>query len=86
MIATKIPGANMSLMAPRDWDAERDGECGELAIRAEEQSGGALTLASAWKPSLEELALLKRGSAVILTVWSRQHPAVALGVSARPIA
>ena len=80
MIPTRITGANVTLKAPRDWNVETDGECAELAVKMQETEGGGLTLSSAWTPSVAELAALKAGGAVILTIWSRQHPAVSLGV------
>lgn len=39
-----------------------------------------IIIASFWRPTEEELALLNKGGSVVLHVWGTAHPPVALGV------
>jgi hypothetical protein len=70
----KLKGANALFVAPPRWDEATYGPCADLPAR---QSGD--TVATGWKPSPEELALLVAGGYVVLTVFGRQ-PAVSLHV------
>ena len=63
-----IKGANANPGAPENWDS-KDGTCGSLPIRYNGRS-----CVSAWKPTLEELAILVNGGYVELTVIGWQVP------------
>lgn len=75
----KLPGMNRELAPPKDWDAEKDGECGTLPVFAEVVNGG-MTMTSAWKPSEEELNELVKGGVVAMVIYGTMHPPIALGV------
>lgn len=81
MTPQKIEGATRTLGAPKDWNAERDGECGSLDI-LDQSAGGVNMMHSVWKPTPEELAALSAGGEVRLTVFGEVHPPVAIGVLA----
>lgn len=84
MKPTVIAGANANPGAPRDWDAERDGPCGNLPIKVKHRRDGeALSCESAWELEPGELDLLKAGGRVILYVAGWQVP-VALRVEPAP--
>lgn len=51
MIIGKVEGATKTLIAPKDWDAERNGECMDLPIREEVVNGSLPALTSAWLPT-----------------------------------
>ena len=55
-------------------------ECNALPITRIEYSDGTPAVASYWRPTAPELALLVRGAAVRLTVLGRTHPPLMLGV------
>jgi hypothetical protein len=69
MTPTRINGATNTYVAPEGWDAEKDGECGKLPVRAEGRQ-----FSSAWQPSPDELAMLNAGGCVVLTVFGGQPP------------
>ena len=71
-----IPNHTRALGAPRDWDAERDGECGVLVIR--DAPCGAML--SHWLPTDDEMTALLEGAAIELSVFGRNHPPVMLSV------
>jgi len=86
MDVMKIPGANMNL-------AETQDEYLTLPVRAETitvvvRDDGEVTdvpsLASAWKPSRDELALLLDGGYVQLRVLGTQQPPVMITVEPSP--
>lgn len=70
----KIKGTNRSLGPPRGVGND---ECGRLAIRTG-RDGRFPTMQSAWKPTPEELIILKSGGSVILTVFAEVHPMVSI--------
>ncbi len=72
MIPGRILNASMILGRPTDWDDARDGPCGGLPIRVD-QDGPHVLMTSAWIPSLDEIV---RNSAT--------HPVVSLGVGEVP--
>lgn len=55
-------------------------ECSALPITRIQYSDGTLAVASYWKPTATELALLAQGRAVRLTILGRTHPPLMLGV------
>ncbi len=77
MNPTKIPGANRDFGAPIGWDSDKAGECSTLPVRDD----GSI-LHSAWLPNTEERAALAAGKPVILMIWGRSHPVVAVSVEA----
>jgi hypothetical protein len=83
MLAGRIDGATRNLGAPRDWDEQRQGRCGSLAVRHEETTAGP-AMTSAWFPTEEEIARLRAGAPVYLTVIGESHPPVAMAVGPAP--
>jgi hypothetical protein len=84
MIAKRIAGANAYPGAPKDWNPERDGNCGHLAVRSCIGADNRVEWCeSAWEPTPKELETLNAGGSVILRVIGWQVP-VALYVE--PIA
>lgn len=79
-----IDGATALLKAPKDWDKERDGECGDLAIRHEVVNGSLPALTSAWLPTAEELVKLNAGAPVLLRIIAMAHPPVMIDVGEVP--
>lgn len=75
MTPTQIKNCNLLLSKPSDMTDE---ECGELWAKHDKVNG---IYQTAWVPNELELAQLKQGHAVILHVWSKGHPPVALTVS-----
>lgn len=69
MMPRRIAGTTHVLGAPKDWNAEKDGECSRLAVRASAQ-----WCESAWEPTPEELAMINAGGSIILRVWGGQPP------------
>lgn len=63
---------------PKSWTDEQ--ECGDLIVQEGQDEHGHPTIASAWRPSEEELQTLLAGGAVQLTVWANCQPPVSLGV------
>lgn len=87
MTPKKIAGANAHPGAPRNWDENRDGPCGALAVRVTYNCEETLNIKwceSAWEPTAEELAALNAGGQVILRVVGWQVP-VALYVEASEV-
>lgn len=75
----KIAGANHDFGKPKTWDDATQGECVTLPVL-----NTGTTLQSAWFPSAEELGAMNQGCPVVLTIWGRQHPVVAVGVAPTP--
>jgi hypothetical protein len=73
MRPTKVRDQNADFAKPLDWDDTRDGQCGNLPIRVE-QEGVYKSHYSAWKPDAEELKLLCRGGVVELCCVGIQPP------------
>jgi hypothetical protein len=48
----KVRGQNSNFTKPKDWDEHRDGKCGTLPVRVE-QEGIYNCMYSAWLPSAE---------------------------------
>lgn len=66
MTPTIIHGANVILNPPADWPA---GECMSLAARRDGE-----TIATAWRPTREELAALAAGGVVVFTTHGFYPP------------
>ena len=79
MNSIEIQGANVSLQVNKEGD--------QIHLLCEPEPpkfpppGGHRLCHSAWKPSPEELELLKQGHAVQLTVYGEFHPLVEVGVT-----
>lgn len=78
MLATEIPGANATLGPPKDWNKEKNGECGSLNVIYDSRKN---TFTSAWKPSKDELEVLMAGGFVSVCIYSNVHPAISIGVA-----
>lgn len=81
MIPANHPNRTRRLGAPLDWNADKSGPCGGLAIADIERAGLAF-MESLWEPLPEELEALKAGGKVILNIQGRSHPVVSVGVTA----
>lgn len=65
MRPTETRGATHNFTAPENWDADTEGPCGDLQVRAEcfgERE--VVELISTWKPTEHELAHLNAGGVV----------------------
>lgn len=74
MLIRRIKNFTNVFKAPRDWDAEQAGRCGDLAVRIVEVPGAGHACESAWEPTPAELAALNAGGSVILRVFGGQPP------------
>lgn len=84
MLVGRIPNATRVLGAPPDWDEERHGWCGGLAIKDQPGEGGVNHMISAWEPTPEEMARLAKGAPVLLWVVGTVHPPVMVTVGREP--
>lgn len=84
MITGKISGFTRVLGAPADWDEERDGWCGGLAIKDQPCENGMNYMISAWEPNPDELERIKAGAPILLLIVGVVHPPVMLSVGAAP--
>lgn len=82
MIPKRIAGATHNFGRPYGWNAERDGDVFALAVRTVAH-GGTVRCESAWEPTPDELAILRAGGLVILSVVGSQPPIM---LSAEPLA
>lgn len=69
MIPKRIRGATHYLGAPKGWEPDKDGTCGHLAVRVDEN-----VWQSAWEPTPRELAMLNAGGSIVLSVVGGQPP------------
>ncbi len=88
MLKKVIQDWNAAPGAPKDWNPERDGECGVLPIRvfppsALEGKSPLQYCESAWEPTPAELEALNAGGQVVLRVVGWQVP-VMIYVEAPP--
>lgn len=79
MIAKRIAGATHFPGAPKDWNPDRDGNCGHLAVRVTLDGERLAFCESAWEPTPREIEMLQRGGQIVLRVYGWQVP-VALNV------
>lgn len=75
----RVYGFTNILAPPENWNPQEHGDCVALAVRVA-QDAGLISIASAWRPTPEELVLLNAGGVVVLNVLGRSHPAVSLAV------
>lgn len=81
MKAVEFNGQTRLLGPPPGWDNERDGDCGALPVRIEQNARGwPATFTSYWRPSADDLAALNSGAHVRLTIVGHVHPPVAVSV------
>lgn len=85
MLPIDRPDATRRLGAPVNWEAEKDGPCGVLAIADIPYESGANAMESLWQPEPEEIAAIAAGQPVILTIVGRFHPVVSLGVASEKV-
>lgn len=64
-----INGATHIFQQPADWDADKHGRCGDLAVLVAD--GCSL---SAWKPSAAERRIIAEGGVIVLQVVGGQPP------------
>jgi len=82
MQPTTTRGAQYNFQKPENWNDEEQGaSCGDLQVR-KQMSGpqGRIECVSAWKPSVEDLALLNRGGVVELAICALDQPVVGMCV------
>lgn len=79
MNPTHIPNANRRLGPPRDWDEARNGPCEVLELLDTGEF-----FQSAWVPDSQEVACIQAGAPVVVTVWGRSHPPIAVAVMPKP--
>jgi hypothetical protein len=73
MQPVKVRDQTIDFVKPHNWDDERDGQCGVLPVRVE-QDGRYNCHYSNWKPNIEELKLLAQGGVVELCCVGVQPP------------
>jgi hypothetical protein len=78
MMWTKVRGMTRQFKKPVNWIDEIDGQCGTLPVR-EVREGQHISHYSNWKPTLDELDLLRNGGVVELCCVGVQPP-VSVGV------
>jgi hypothetical protein len=83
MHAGRIADATHVLGAPKEWDVEKHGHCGRLAVRVEKTTAGE-GMTSAWFPTPEEIERIRKGAPVYLTIIGAVHPPVAMAVGPTP--
>lgn len=79
MISGPIDHAR-TFVKPADWDDEKHGHCGDLAVMVEHYHGVNYHY-SMWTPTVEELKLLAEGGRVRLTCVGNQPPVALVVVS-----
>lgn len=85
MIPARIPQATRHLGAPPGWRPDQDGVCGHLAVRDVQYAGETVNrMLSLWELDPEELARVRAGAKVILSVVGVEHPPVWLAVADVP--
>lgn len=66
-----FPGANINFTAPRNWNDEKDGVCGDLPVCVNKEHG---QFTSVWEPSAEERERIAKGENIALTCVGVQTP------------
>lgn len=81
MIFLPFKASTRRMAPPAGWDQELDGPCGTLCIldAVDVQSGQNFQY-SLWRPSPEELELLREGGAIQLGIMGTSHPVINMGV------
>jgi len=73
-------GSNKTFTAPKDWDEEKYGKCGDLHVFQGQADDGRNVVVSCWQPSEEEAHRLRNGMPIFLEITSTVQPPVALSV------
>lgn len=71
-----FPEANRSMGAPKDWDPDTQGECGDLPVQVTEDG----RCRSLWQPDVTDRSKIAQGHPIVLEVVGGQ-PVVSLYVS-----
>jgi hypothetical protein len=67
---------------PADWDEALDGPCASIKIRDEiDVQTGMNVMRTLWKPTSEELDILKGGGLITLGIMGKAHPVIQIGVT-----
>src|ERR1700757_2469177 len=81
MRPTKTRGETNCFKAPKNWDPEKDGECGDLSVRVEYYGERKLIQhVSTWKPSAADLEFLNNGGVIECMLVAAGQPPMALAV------
>jgi hypothetical protein len=83
MQAGRIDNATRVLFAPSDWDKEKHGTCGSLAVRDEKTTAG-MVMTSAWFPTEREIDRIRAGAPIYLSIIGEVHPPVSMSVGPPP--
>ncbi|MCW3837841.1 hypothetical protein ACFQ1E_17490 [Sphingomonas canadensis] len=75
------PNATRCGGPPADWDEERDGPCGTLAIADVLTADRRPAMESLWRPDRTDIERLIAGGAIALGVVGTMHPVVYLAVT-----
>lgn len=81
MKPTNTRAATHLFAKPANWNSEKDGECGDLIVRAETYGKSEIVqLVSTWKPSEAELVMLQNGGVIEVSLCTPSQPAMAVAV------
>lgn len=81
MIPTKTRNPTIVFTPPANWNAEKDGPCGNLEVRVDTYGQSELAqLTSTWAPTENDLYLLSRGGVVEVHLLTSAQPAMAVSV------
>lgn len=73
--------ATHNFQAPKNWEPDSDGQCGDLQVRMETFGPrNVIELFSTWKPSDEERKLIAEGGVIEVGVCSNNQPVMQLCV------
>lgn len=82
MIPWSIRDKTREFGKPADWDETLDGPCGSIKIRDEiDVQTGMNVMYSLWKPTPEELEVLKGGGLIMLGIMGTVHPVIQIEVT-----
>lgn len=81
MIHHKITQATREIGRPADWDDALDGPCGSVHVRDEiDALSGCNVMWTLWKPTAEELDVLRGGGMLKLGIMGRIHPVIRMEI------
>lgn len=69
----KFKEANKTYTAPKDWDAEKHGECGDLHVYEGDREGRKVVV-SCWQPTKHEALRISKGEPIFLEITGGQPP------------
>lgn len=69
----RFEGVNLNYGPPKNWDAEKNGECLTLPVMQTRERGLPLVI-SVWKPTDEERAAIAAGANIVLSCVGTQPP------------